>query len=57
MAPLRGGAAEMAIRRHSIKAAGGAPMGRWFWVRGREIGAGVTVIYNGGATVTPFIGS
>jgi hypothetical protein len=57
MAPLRGGAAEMAIRRHSTEAAGGAPMGRWFWVRGREIGAGVSVIYNGGATVTPFIGS
>jgi hypothetical protein len=32
MAPLGGGAAEMAGRQHSIEAVGGAPMGRWFWV-------------------------
>jgi serine/threonine protein kinase len=31
MAPLGGGATEMASRRSSTKAAGGAPMGRWFW--------------------------
>jgi hypothetical protein len=57
MAPLGGGATEMATRRHSIEAVRGAPIGRWFWVRGREIGSGVGVMDNGGALVAPFIGS
>jgi hypothetical protein len=57
MVLLGGGAAEMATRQHSIEAIGGAPIGRWFWVRGREIGSGVGVMDNGGALVAPFIGS
>jgi hypothetical protein len=48
MAPLGGGAAEMAGQRCSTEAAGGASMGRWFQVRGGEIGAGVDAVENGG---------
>jgi hypothetical protein len=40
MAPLGGGAAEMATLRGSIEAASGALMWRWFWARVGEIGAG-----------------
>jgi hypothetical protein len=35
--------------------AGGAPMGRWFRLRGGEIEASVDVVDNGGALVAPFI--
>jgi hypothetical protein len=56
MAPLGGGAAEMATRRRSTEAAGGAPMGRWFWAQ-EEIGAKVGAVDNGGALVAPLIGS
>jgi hypothetical protein len=56
MMSLEGGAAEMATRRHSIEAAGGAPMGRWFRASGGEIGAGVDAVDNGGALITTFIG-
>jgi hypothetical protein len=38
--PLGGGAAEMATRRRSVEVVGGALMGRWFRLRGEEIGAG-----------------
>jgi hypothetical protein len=41
MTPLGGGAVKMATRRRSTEVPGGAPMGRWFWVRGGEIGARV----------------
>jgi hypothetical protein len=34
MVPLGDRAMEMATRCCLIEAAGGAPMGRWFWVRG-----------------------
>jgi hypothetical protein len=57
MATLGGRVAEMATRRRSIEAASGALMGRWFRVRGREIGAEVGAVDNGGALVTPFTGS
>jgi hypothetical protein len=33
MMPVGGRATEMAIRRHSTQAAGGAPMERWFRTR------------------------
>jgi hypothetical protein len=36
MAPLGGRATEMTTRRRSIEAVGGAPMGRWFRVRGGD---------------------
>jgi hypothetical protein len=55
MAPLGGGAAEMVKRRCSIEATGGAPMGRWFWARGKEIGARVGVMGNVELSM-PFIG-
>jgi hypothetical protein len=56
MAPLGGGAVEMATRRHSIEAVGVAPMGRWFQMRGWEIGAEVGAVDNGGALIISFIG-
>jgi hypothetical protein len=56
MTPLGGGAAEMATRRRSTEATGGALMGRWFRAQGEEIGAGVGAVDNGGAIITPFIG-
>jgi hypothetical protein len=56
MAPLGSGAVEMATRRRSAEAAGGAPMGRWFRARGGEIGVRVGAVDNGGALVTSFIG-
>jgi hypothetical protein len=40
IAPLGGEAVEMVTRRCSTKVVGGAPMGRWLWVQGGEIGAG-----------------
>jgi hypothetical protein len=49
MAPLGGRAAEMAGRRRSTVAAGGAPMGRLFRARGGEIGVEVGAVENGGA--------
>jgi hypothetical protein len=49
IAPLDGGAAEMAGRRRSTEAVGGAPMVRWFRARGGVIGAEVGVVENGGA--------
>jgi hypothetical protein len=55
--PLGGRVAETATRRCSIEAASGAPMGRWFRVRGGEIGAGVDAVDNGGALIAPFIGA
>jgi hypothetical protein len=48
MAPLGGGAVEMAGRRRSIEAASGAPLERWFQTRGGEIEAGVGAVENGG---------
>jgi hypothetical protein len=57
MAPLGGGAAEMVTRRRSIETAGGAPIGRWFQVRGGEITAMVGVVDNAGALIALFIGS
>jgi hypothetical protein len=57
MMPLGGGVAQMATRRCSTEAVGGAPMGRWFRAEGEEIGAGVGAVDNGGALVAPFIGS
>jgi hypothetical protein len=54
--PLGGGAAEITTRRHSTEAVGGAPMGRWFWEQGGEIGAGVGAMDNRGALVMTFIG-
>jgi hypothetical protein len=56
MTPLRDRAIEMATRQRSTEAPGGAPMGRWFWARGGEIGAKVGVVDNGGAIVVLFIG-
>jgi hypothetical protein len=47
----------MATRQCSIEAAGDASMGRWFWVRGGEIGPGMSAVDNGGAFVASFIGS
>jgi hypothetical protein len=41
MAPLGGGAVEMATRRRSTEVADGALMGTWFQARGGEIGARV----------------
>jgi hypothetical protein len=55
MAPLGGRATEMTTRRCSIEAVGGAPMGRWFRVRG-EIGTGMGAMDNGGALIAAFIG-
>jgi hypothetical protein len=55
MAPLGGRATEMTTRRRSIEAVGGAPMGRWFRVRG-EIGTGMGAMDNGGALIAAFIG-
>jgi hypothetical protein len=49
MAPLGGRAAEMAGRRRSTVAAGGAPMARWFRARGGEIRVEVGAVDNGGA--------
>jgi hypothetical protein len=46
----------MTTRRHSIEAVGGAPLGRSFRVPGGEIGAGLGVVDNGDALITPFIG-
>jgi hypothetical protein len=57
IAPLGAGAAEMATRRRSTEAVDGASMGRWFWARRGEIGAGVGAMDNGGALITSFIGS
>jgi hypothetical protein len=54
-ATCRRGAAEMATRRCSTEAAGGAPMERWFWVRGCEIRARVGAGDNEGAIIAPFI--
>jgi hypothetical protein len=51
MAPLGGGAVEMTTRHRSIEASGDALLGRWFQVRGGEVGAGV------GALIAPIIGS
>jgi hypothetical protein len=56
MTPLGGRAVKMAGRRRSTEAANAAPMGRWFWLRGGEIGAGVGVVENGGA-LDAFIGA
>jgi hypothetical protein len=56
MAPLGGATAEMSTRRRSTKVDDGAPMGRWFWARGGEIGTGVSAIDNGAALVALFIG-
>jgi hypothetical protein len=42
---------EMTTRQHSIEVADGALMGRWFWARGGEIGAGVSVKDNEGVLV------
>jgi hypothetical protein len=57
MTPLGGGAAEMAIQQRSKEAAGGAPMGRWFRMRGGEIGVRVGTVDNRGALVVLFIGT
>jgi hypothetical protein len=57
MAPLGGGVAEMATRRRSTEATGGAPIGRWFRVQGGEIEAGVGAVDNEGSLIVPFIGS
>jgi hypothetical protein len=57
MTPLGGRAVEMATRRRSTEVVGGAPMERWFWARGGEIGAGVGAVDNGSALIAPFIGS
>jgi hypothetical protein len=56
MTPLGGGATEMAIQQRSKEAAGGAPMGRWFRMRGGEIGVRVGTVDNRGALVVLFIG-
>jgi hypothetical protein len=56
IAPLRAGAVEMATRRCSTEAVDGASMGRWFWARRGEIGAGVGAMDNRGALVMTFIG-
>jgi hypothetical protein len=55
MASHRG--VEMATRRCSIETLGGASMGRWFWTRGGEIGAGMGAVDNRGALIAHFIGS
>jgi hypothetical protein len=47
----------MATCRRSIEAAGGAPMERWFRARGGDNEARVGAVDNGGALITPFIGS
>jgi hypothetical protein len=52
-----GEAAEIATRRCSTEAVGGASMGRWFQTRGGEIGVGMGVVDNEGALVMPFIWS
>jgi hypothetical protein len=57
MTQLRGRVVEMVTQRRSTKAVSDVLMGRWFWVRGGEIGAGMGAVDNGGALVTPFIGS
>jgi hypothetical protein len=57
MASLGGGTAEMDTRQCSIDVAGGALIERWFRTRGGEIGAEVDAVDNGGALITPFIGS
>jgi hypothetical protein len=51
-----GATAKMSTRRRSTKVDDGAPMGRWFWARGGEIGTGVSAIDNGAALVALFIG-
>jgi hypothetical protein len=56
MVSLGGGTVEMATRRRSTEATGGAPMGRWLRARGGDIGVGVGVVDNGSALVSPFIG-
>jgi hypothetical protein len=56
-APLGDGAAEITTQRRSTEAVDGALTGRWFRVRGGEIGAGVGVVDNGGALVAPLIRS
>jgi hypothetical protein len=49
VAPLDDEVAEMAGRQRSTEVVGGAPMGRWFWTQGGEIGARVGAVENGGA--------
>jgi hypothetical protein len=56
MAPLRGGAMEMATGLCSIEVTSGASMGRWFEARGGEIGARVDAVNIGGALVAHLIG-
>jgi hypothetical protein len=55
MVSLGGGAAEMVTRLRSTEATDEAPMGRWFWAQGREIGVWVGAMNNGGTLITPFI--
>jgi hypothetical protein len=54
---LGGEAGEMATRRRSTEAVGGAMMGRWFQAQGGEIGARVGAVDNEGALIAPFTGS
>jgi hypothetical protein len=55
MTSVGGGAVEMTIQRRSIEAAGGAPMRRWFRMRGGEIEVRMGTVDNGSALVVPFI--